>query len=162
MIRVSGAESDPENLHTTLLSLLWYHVFTIEDAAEKLGGLAYSNVQKWYFGTGSFLRDWKINRSIERIAGDPAALATVKNYYETSGELKIPAVMMHTTGDPIQTFWLQQPVYRLKTISTGRWPLFSGIPVSRYGHCAFEPGELLLGFVALVVKVEGRELLASL
>ena len=107
------------------------------------------------------LRDWKINRSIARIAGDPAALANVERHYETSGELRIPLVMMHTTGDPIQTFWLQQPVYRLKVISTGKWPLFSGIPISRYGHCAFQPGELLLGFVALVVKVEGRELLAS-
>jgi pimeloyl-ACP methyl ester carboxylesterase len=162
LISVSKAVSDTEHLLTTMISLLWYHIFTIEDSENKLGGFAYDNTDTWYYGTGRFFEDWILNRKIQRISGDPVAMQAVRDHYETTGYLKVPLVMMHTTGDPIQSFWLQQPIYRLKVISTGKWPLFSAIPINRYGHCAFEPQEMLLGFVALVLKVEGRELLASL
>lgn len=162
LIKVSKAVSDPDNLQTTIMSLLWYHIFTMEDALQKLNGLAYTNARTWYSGTGSFVEDWKLNKSIQRFSGDADALALVAASYETTGHLGIPLVMMHTTGDPIQTFWIQQPVYRLKVLSAGKWPLFSALPINRYGHCNFTPEQMTLGFVALVLKTEGRELLASL
>jgi hypothetical protein len=68
--------------------------------------------------------------------------------YETSGDLTIPLVAPHTTGDeivPVQHLSL----YRAKVQPSGRG-VFIPLPVSRYGHCSFTTAEVLTAFGALI------------
>jgi hypothetical protein len=44
-------------------------------------------------------------RGVQRFDADPAALLEIGRYYETSGELKVPLVTLHTSGDPIVPYW---------------------------------------------------------
>ncbi len=163
LMSVSKAPFDPDDLNTigeTVLSTLWYHIFTIENSIEVLGGLAYDNTKKYYFGTGSFWEDMMLNKSIPRIKGDAAAMETVRKYYETSGKIEDPLVMMHTTLDPIQQYW-QQQLYSLKILANRNWLLYKPYKIEAYGHCNFTPEELMKGFGTLVAMVRAKELLAK-
>lgn len=70
-------------------------------------------------------------------------------HYQTSGELQMPYMSLHTTGDEIVEFW-QQPRYRLKSLFNGSAYEHSVLPIVRYGHCNFEEGDLTVG-LALVM-----------
>jgi hypothetical protein len=68
----------------------------------------------------------------------------------------VPVVTLHTTGDPIIPYW-HEPRYRLKTWLSGSGSLHRNLPVFRYGHCQFEPKDVLTAFGLLVLKVRGQE-----
>jgi len=163
LMKVSRAPFDANDINTigeTVLSTLWYHIFTIENSIETFGGLAYDNSRKYYFGTGSFMEDLLLNKAIPRIRGDQQALEHVRLYYETNGEIDDPLVMMHTTLDPIQLF-LQQQLYSLKILKNRNWKLFKPYRIEAYGHCNFTPEELLVGFNQLLSKVAEQEMIAA-
>jgi hypothetical protein len=152
LVRVAGAPvdpSDPDGLWNTIDGLLWYNVFATNDAIAKLGGQPFDNARRWYSGSG---QDLRLNLRIQRVRSDAAARANVAARYETSGDLAMPYVSLHTTGDPIVQF-VQQPLYRLKALVAGGYREHSALPVFRYGHCSFEEGDLSLGLALLLLKV---------
>jgi hypothetical protein len=51
-----------------------------------------------------------------------------------------------------------ETLYGLNVLFTGSVIEYLQVPVVRYGHCNFEPPEVLLGFAALVAKVSGQSL----
>ncbi len=73
-------------------------------------------------------------------------------HYQTSGDLAMPYVSLHTTGDQIVQF-VQQPWYRLKALLAGAAWEHSALPIFRYGHCNFEQGDLTVGLALLMLKV---------
>ena len=141
--------NDPDGLWSTIDGILWYNVFATDDARAKLGGQPFDNTRRWYSGSG---RDWRLNRLVQRVRADRTARATVAAHYETSGDLSIPYVSLHTTGDDIVPFF-QQPWYRLKALLSGSAREHSALPVFRYGHCNFEEGDLTVGLALLMLKV---------
>jgi hypothetical protein len=141
--------SDPDGVWNAIDALLWYNVFATNDAISKLGGQPFDNSRRWYLGSG---QDFRLNRRVQRFRADATARANVAAHYETSGDLAMPYVSLHTTGDPIVRF-VQQPLYRLKALAAGAWREHSAFPVFRYGHCAFEEGDLSLGLALLLFKV---------
>jgi pimeloyl-ACP methyl ester carboxylesterase len=147
--------NDLATIDQTVISVLWYDVFTTRDAVRKLGGQPFDNRTRVYFGTGNFLEDLRLNAKVSRFTASPVATATIKTYYETSGNLQKPLVIGHTTKDPIQLFW-HLPLYQAKTVLKGTSALFTGIPVPRYGHCTFTEAEIIAGFAALLQKVQGQ------
>lgn len=151
---VSG---DQSSITQTVIGLLWYSAFATNDARAKLGGNAFDNSDKLYFGTGSFWGDYLLNRRVQRYTSDPTARQTVRNYYETSGEISRPLVSAHTTQDPTIPFW-HLALYTAKTISQGAIGNFIGVPVDRYGHCNFTEAEIASSFALLVLRVEGETL----
>ena len=76
--------------------------------------------------------------------------AEIEANYQTSGNLSVPLVTLHTTGDPIVPYW-HEIGYEWKTGATGSSFLHVNIPIDRYGHCNFEAGEALYGFFILVI-----------
>lgn len=68
--------------------------------------------------------------------------------YETSGDLRIPVVSMHTTGDEIVPF-AHELLYWSKVHREDRGA-FLPIPAGRYGHCNFTATEIGLGFLFTV------------
>ncbi|HEX5574812.1 MAG TPA: hypothetical protein VFX42_02960, partial [Gemmatimonadales bacterium] len=123
-------------------------VFGSADAQARLGGQPFDNTARVYSGSSN---DADLNARIERFTADPAALAALDRF-ETSGALRGPIVNLHTTGDPIVPFG-QAALYSAKLQSTGAASLFTQIDITRYGHCTFQPAELLSAFSTLQGKL---------
>lgn len=154
LISTSKAAIDPSSgpsVLQTVRNLLAYSTFSTNDATTKLGGNPYGNLFRLY--TGSF-DDIRLNRSILRVGADPATLFTVP-WYQTSGQLTVPLVTMHTTSDEIVPFW-HQVLYQAKVRTSGRGRL-TPIAIPRYGHCNFTGLEALAAFGLLVEQVTGAQ-----
>jgi hypothetical protein len=148
---------DPASIQETVLGLLWYSVFATNDGIATLGGQPFDNSRKWYSGSAN---DRRLNRMVQRFSADPAALANIIDY-QTSGNLSVPLVSLHTIGDPIIPYW-HIPLYRLKVLVAGSGLHYTNIPVLRYGHCAFNQVEVLVAFALLTYQATGEPLTAAL
>lgn len=149
LMRVSKAAfdpSDPSTIGITTVNMLWYNVFATNDAVAKLGGNPFGNRFKWYFGSNNDLR---LNLSVQRFTAAPAARAALRAY-ETSGDLSIPLVTLHTTADEVVPFW-HELLYLAKLDRSGRGS-FLPIPAFRYGHCNFTSQEVVTAFLAAVAQ----------
>jgi pimeloyl-ACP methyl ester carboxylesterase len=143
LMRTAKAAYDPSNPATianTAVNALWYNVFGTNDAVLKLGGNPYANRNRWYFGSSNDLR---LNLRIQRVTASPVARAALAPY-QTSGEVAIPMVTLHTIADESVPFW-QELVYLGKADPVGRGR-FLPVPVRRYGHCNFTTSEVLGAF----------------
>lgn len=155
LIRTSSAAidpADPTTVNKTTLGLLWYNVFATNDGKSKLGGNPFDNTRRIYRGSEN---DVALNLGVTRYSADPPALAAM-GPYNTSGRVRIPLVIMHTTGDEIIPFW-HQLLYRKKLLANGSFGVIQ-IPIARYGHCNFTAEEVLVGFALLVLQTTGRDL----
>lgn len=149
LLRVAHVAFDPADtasFSSTTINLLWYSVFATDDAFKKLGGNPFSNATRWYSGSSD---DAALNAHVHRFNTSKNALAAVQNY-ETSGQLRIPMVTLHTVGDEIIPF-MHESLYRKKVQLSERGQ-FIAIPVSRYGHCNFDKGDVLSALVALLAQ----------
>ena len=153
LLAVSGAPIDAGDLQSigaTVLGVLWYNIFATADAQQRLGGQPYENAGRAYSGSDD---DAALNAGVARHAADPEARANVERF-QTSGQLAVPVVTLHTTGDPIVPF-LHESLYADKAAAAGASELLQQRAVTRYGHCAFQQAELLGAFGDLVGRVEG-------
>jgi pimeloyl-ACP methyl ester carboxylesterase len=142
------ADDAIESIVETTLGLLWYNIYGSTDAQSRLGGQPFDNTDRVYSGSAD---DSALNAGIERFSADPAALTGVAGL-QTSGQIDIPFVTLHTTADPIVPFE-QEALYAAKVGSAGRSALLTQVAIPRFGHCSFDPGDLLGAFSTLVGKV---------
>jgi pimeloyl-ACP methyl ester carboxylesterase len=150
LLSVTGAPTDPQDLLSagaTVIGALWYDVFALRDARERLGGQPYDNVGRVYQGS---LDDQALNAGVARVTADAAARAALGRF-ETTGMLTAPLATLHTTGDPIVPA-AQSELYAAKVAAAGAGPQLESKAVSRYGHCAFRQSELLDAFTAVVAR----------
>ncbi|MFL5494736.1 MAG: alpha/beta hydrolase family protein [Gemmatimonadales bacterium] len=156
ILAVTGAPidaADPTSAGQTVVGVLWYNIFATDDAQQRLGGQPYENAGRVYAGSDD---DAALNAGVARHAADAAARANLESL-ETSGQLSIPVVTLHTTGDPIVPF-LQEALYADRVAAAGASGLLEQRAVTRYGHCAFQPDELLGAFDDLVGRVTASAL----
>ncbi len=157
LLRVTNAPYDPAEASTideTVVSVLWYNVFSTNDARQVLGGQPFDNQGRYYKGSRD---DQDLNRKVARFSAEPQALEEIERFYQTTGRLEVPIVSLHTVADPVVPFW-HQPWYRYKVWLAGASRFYSAFPIFRYGHCAFQPEEVLAAFALLVLKVSGEAL----
>ncbi|WP_437570783.1 serine aminopeptidase domain-containing protein [Sorangium sp. So ce542] len=128
---------DPETVAITIVSVLQFNVFATNDAVEQLGGNPYDNRGRLYVGSRN---DLLLNLRVERFAASTRALRNVAEH-ETTGDVSLPLVTLHTTLDPIVPYW-HEPLYLLKVDTSDRGVVVP-IPVHRYGHCALTNEEIL-------------------
>lgn len=154
LIETSKAPVGPLTAATTALSttldVMWYNVFATDDGIQELGGNPYDNLYHWYKGSSNDLR---LNLDVQRFSADPSAVAQMNNY-QTSGNLTLPLVTLHTIGDDIIPFW-HELLYKAKAHPTGAGRL-TQIPINAYGHCNFTSGQILGAFALLVLQVSGH------
>jgi pimeloyl-ACP methyl ester carboxylesterase len=136
----------PGAVVSTTQNLLWYNIFATNDASARLGGNPYGNVGRNYTGSSD---DVKLNSAVQRFSADPAALTAVAAY-ETSGQPRVPLVLLHTTGDDVIPFW-HATLYLSKAQRSRNVTL---IPVSAYGHCAFSFNDLFAAFNLMVSQTK--------
>ena len=163
LLRVTGAAIDPNDPTTavqTAVDLLWYNFFATEDARMKLGGQPFDNTTRWYSGSDN---DWKLNFGaghVQRIRATGDALKNISLYCQTSGNIHLPVVTMHTTLDHVVPYW-HEPLYGLKILLKGSMLYRINIPIVRYGHGSFKISEVLAGFAVLVLRVTLTDLIVA-
>jgi hypothetical protein len=121
-------------------------VFGTQDAAIKLGGNPFGNRFRLYLGSSN---DFRLNLLVQRFTASPVALAALQQY-ETSGDLRIPLVALHTTGDEVVPF-AHELIYLTRFDRSDRG-LFLPLPIFRYGHCNFTRDEVLGAFLLAVSR----------
>ena len=141
--------ADPQAREAVIEKLLWYNVFGTNDAIDKLGGQPFGNQSRVYSGSAD---DEQLNQSVERYSADQAALDEIETYYQTSGQLTVPLVTLHTTGDHLVPYW-QALGHRGRVISADNIALHEMQTVDRYGHCTFTAFEVLGAFNRLSAMV---------
>ncbi len=151
LVRITGAaveRSDVVAIAVTAVVILRYNVIGTADAQQRLGGQPFDNSARVYSGSAD---DAALNAGVARFAADPAALTAMAEF-ETTGNITVPVVTLHTTGDPVVPF-NQQALYADKASRSGASGRLTQIPVDRYGHCSFEAPEVLGAFSTLMDQV---------
>jgi hypothetical protein len=123
-------------------------------AAAKFGGQPYSNTTRTYNGTTN---DTALNAGVQRFSADPAAVAEMQAFYQTSGAITRPVVTLHNTLDPTVPYQ-HEVLYQQKVALANASALHLNIPVAEYGHCNFTTAQWLAGFSLLVGKVSNQNL----
>ena len=152
LVVVAKLPFDPANYLETaeqsVRDVLRYSVVNLKDAAETLGGFPFDNRNRLYRGSDN---DLLLNLLVPRVDADPEAITEMETFYNTSGNLQQQLVTMHTRLDQ-QVPYLHEPLYILKTIASGSYlTRHVNVPIDRYGHCNFTPGELVFSFALMLV-----------
>jgi pimeloyl-ACP methyl ester carboxylesterase len=155
LFSVTGAAvdpSDPSSAVTTALSVLFFSSPSAQlDLQTTAGGNPYGNLRTRY--RGSF-NDAALNAGVARVAADRAAQRYVSRFYTPSGEISRPIVSLHNTLDPVVPFQVEQ-LFAQRVKDEGRASLLTSIPARHaYGHCVFDPDEILTAFGTLVFKAQ--------
>lgn len=157
LVRVTRVAYDRSDLgptlETSIEDVLWYNVFATNNASDVLGGQPFDNIDRLYRGSSD---DDALNAGVARFAADQAALDEIEANYQTSGELAVPLVTLHTTLDQQVPYW-HEKLYLRKTMRSGAWPeLHAEYPPTKvYGHCQFALDDVLGAFDLLVLMVTG-------
>jgi pimeloyl-ACP methyl ester carboxylesterase len=150
LLTVAGAPHGVADLPfaaSTTLDILWYDVFALPDARQRLGGQPYDNIGRVYQGSSD---DGALNAGVGRVAADAAA-RTGLDAFEASGTLSIPVSTLHTTGDPIVPF-AQETSYAAKVAAQHATSFLTQQSADRYGHCTFTGAEVLQAFGSVTAR----------
>jgi pimeloyl-ACP methyl ester carboxylesterase len=87
-----------------------------------------------------------------RISADPAATSYLIKHITYTGDLRIPVLTMHTTGDGLVVPENEQ-AYRAAVAKAGDSERLRQVFVSRAGHCAFTPAETITAAQVLLNRL---------
>jgi pimeloyl-ACP methyl ester carboxylesterase len=143
---------DPDNYEETIeqsvRDVLRYSVVNLNDAVETIGGFPFGNLNRWYHGSED--DEW-LNAKVTRVHADIRALVEMRQNYDTTGELEIPLVTIHTTKDQ-QVPFRHEKLYAGKTYQSGDFNvLHESFWYERYGHCNFTSDEALAAFFEMLL-----------
>jgi pimeloyl-ACP methyl ester carboxylesterase len=113
----------------------------------------YSEVLALYQAAGLSLdADLATLKKTPRVSADPGALSYLTNNVIYNGQLPIPVLSLHTTGDglvPVE----DEKAYSTVVREAGDNSLLKQTFVHRAGHCEFTPAETLAAFQALENRI---------
>jgi pimeloyl-ACP methyl ester carboxylesterase len=101
----------------------------------------------------SLTKDLRTLQSARRIKADPAAVKYLASNISFTGDISIPVLTMHTTGDGLVVPENEQ-AYRTVVDRAGDGDLLQQLFVNRAGHCAFTPAETITAVQVLLNRVE--------
>jgi pimeloyl-ACP methyl ester carboxylesterase len=106
-----------------------------------------------YHAAGLSLRaDLATLNHASRISADPGAVRYLAKYISFNGQLSMPVLTMHTTGDGLVVPENEQ-AYASVVRQAGNSRLLRQIFVSRAGHCAFTPAETITAAQVLLNRL---------
>lgn len=115
----------------------------------------YAEVQALYSAAGLDLAtDLETLKTTARITADQAALTYLSNNIIYNGQIPIPVLTMHTTGDglvPVQ----EEAAYAAVVSEAKDKANLEQIFVHRAGHCEFTPAETITAFQSLELRLTG-------
>jgi pimeloyl-ACP methyl ester carboxylesterase len=112
-----------------------------------------NEVEALYAGAGLNLQhDLDTLNNTTRIAADPNAVQYLRRYVTFDGDLDLPVLTMHTTGDGLVVNQDEQS-YAQVAEQNGDASMLRQVFVSRAGHCSFTPAETLAAVQTLINRV---------
>ncbi len=96
--------------------------------------------------------DIKALDNAPRVSADPSAVSYLSDNIAFNGNISIPVLTMHTTGDGLVVPENEQ-AYRSVVDVAGNADLLSQIFVNRAGHCAFTPAETITAVQVLLNRL---------
>jgi pimeloyl-ACP methyl ester carboxylesterase len=143
--------ASPTEVITGLVEVLGFDVRYVNDLLNRTDQASpYDNTFLWYRGS---LDDRALNAAVERVKGTREGFDYLFRYYQTTGEIRIPTVTLHTTRDPLVPYW-HEAVYLKLAQAHHRENLLVQQYVVRFGHCEFEPSEVVTALSGLVEWVD--------
>jgi pimeloyl-ACP methyl ester carboxylesterase len=100
----------------------------------------------------SLTKDLLTLNSAPRISAKPSAVAYLAKYISFNGDISIPVLSMHTTGDGLVVPENEQ-AYKSVVDRDGNGNLLRQIFVNRAGHCAFTPAETVTAVQTLLNRL---------
>jgi hypothetical protein len=94
-----------------------------------------------------------INAGVERFDAVPAALEYMEHYYEPTGRLGVPMIMLSMSRDPLAPAF-NQASYLARVTAAGQSGLLVQRTIDGYGHCPVNPQDVAQAFAELVLWVE--------
>ena len=151
-VKVAGLPFDADNylptVEISVQDVLRYSVVNLNDASVTLGGFPFDNTSRWYGGSDN---DLLLNIFVPRAAADPAAVAEMKAFYNTTGVLSRPLVTLHTLRDQ-QVPYFHEQIYAWKTFLSGSFfTRHFNVPIDRFEHCNFTRDEALFSFAVMLL-----------
>src|SRR5262245_15664441 len=144
----------PPELVESLATALAWHGLLLRDCSGRTHGQAlFHNLWQDYRGASPPALLAAINAGVERYGASPDALNYLDRYYEPTGDLRIPMLMLSTSRDPVVPGFNQTAYHDVVEVA-GNTEMLVARVVDRYGHCAFAPQELASAFADLVQWVE--------
>ncbi|HLQ10016.1 MAG TPA: hypothetical protein VK134_00330, partial [Ktedonobacteraceae bacterium] len=98
-------------------------------------------------------KDLNALNAAPRISADPGAVGYLSQYITFDGNLNIPVLTMHTTGDGLVVNEDEQ-AYASVVRSAGDNSLLRQVFVHRANHCTFTPAETLTAFQTLINRLD--------
>jgi len=123
----------------------------------------YAEVQALYAAAGLDLEaDLETLRNAPRISADPDALTYLSDNFTYNGQLTIPVLTLHTTGDGLVTVEGER-AYAKVVHEANNSKLLHERFVHRAGHCEFTPAEMITAMQTLQLRLAtGRWLDSSI
>lgn len=146
----------PQQFAAFVITPLVAHAEFLNDAVEQTHGhFPFTNVGTTYTSAAPFMAPLlpAINAGVERVAADRSAQNLLQQNGETSGQIGIPTLTLHTRYDP-EVPIATEMIYRQRVQAAGRSDLLVQRTTAGFGHCKFTPQELASGFADLVAWVE--------
>ncbi len=113
-----------------------------------------AEVKALYSAAGLDLnKDLHTLNDAKRITADPSAVAYVSRYITFNGDLDMPVLTMHTTGDGLVEV-TDENAYASVVRSAGDTSRLRQVFVHRAGHCTFTPAETISAFQTLVHRID--------
>jgi pimeloyl-ACP methyl ester carboxylesterase len=88
-----------------------------------------------------------------RIPADPSAASYLNRFLSFDGNLQVPTLSVHTTGDGL-VIPPNERAYANVVAAAGRSDMLRQVFVHRAGHCAFTPGEIIAALKALLNRLD--------
>lgn len=88
-----------------------------------------------------------------RIAADPAAVAYLERNISFDGDIAVPVLTMHTTGDGLVVVQ-NEAAYVAAVKAAGRQDLLRQVFVHRAGHCAFSAAETITAIKVMLARLD--------
>jgi pimeloyl-ACP methyl ester carboxylesterase len=101
----------------------------------------------------SLTKDLLTLNSAARISAKPSAVAYLAKYIAFDGDISVPVLTMHTTGDGLVVPENEQ-AYRSVVDRAGNGRLLRQIFVARAGHCTFTPAETITALNVLLNRLD--------
>jgi len=112
-----------------------------------------AEVEALYKAAGlSLSKDLQTLNSAPRISADPFAVTYLAQNVAYNGDISVPTLTMHTIGDGLVVPENEQ-AYRSVVDRDGRGALLQQLFVSRAGHCAFTPAEIVTSMKVLLNRM---------
>ena len=101
----------------------------------------------------SLAKDLLTLNSAARISAKPSAVAYLAKYISFDGDISVPVLTLHTTGDGLVVPENEQ-AYRSVVDRAGNGNLLRQIFVARAGHCTFTPAETITALNVLLNRLD--------